>query len=469
MLWPMAAETLSGMERTSGALSAQVVVVGAGLSGLVAARELAAADIDVVVLEAKDRVGGRTVNQPLSNGHVVEGGGEWMYPYHQKLAALATDLGVDTFPQYDAGDRVSFFRSELKRHANGYGGLGEPAQGAFDAIMEKLDALSAQIDPAEPWSAPNADVLDAQTFGGWLAASLDDPLARHVLNISFGLQFGAPLERVSLLYALAYVASFGASWQNVLPEKRWRFHGGSQMLSLRLAETLGERVRLSTPVHAVTQREGKEIEVAAAGLTVRAARCVVALSPADCRGIRFEPLLPTRRRTLQESWQCGPQIKAHAVYREAFWRKAGLSGFARSDLAPASVVFDNSPPDGSQAVLISLFQANPGPSAHGLADEVADSVDRRREAVLDAFTALFGDEAAHPETFFEQNWQNVEYTTGCQPFYPPGLLTTTRDAIRQPCGLVHWASTETATRCPGWMEGAVDAGQRVAEEIKREL
>ena len=451
------------------ALKAQVVVVGAGLSGLVTARELVASGIDVVVVEAKDRVGGRTLNQPLANGHVVEGGGEWMYPYHKKLAALARDLGVETFPQYDTGDRVSLYRGELTRHTNGYAGLSETSTTALEAVTRRLETLSAAIDPAEPWAARGADVLDAETLAGWLSRELDDAVARHLLDISFGLQFGAPLERVSLLYALTYVASFGASMSEVLPTERWRFHGGSQILSLRIAEALGDRVHLGAAVRAVTQTAGGRVEVQADGFDVEADRCVVALSPADCRTIRFEPLLPSRRRTLQASFQSGPQIKAHAVYKQAFWREAGLSGFARSDLAPASIVFDNSPPDGSEAVLISLFQPNPGPSPTGLTDDVANSEQRRRDAVLEAFVALFGEQAAEPETFFEQNWQNVDFTAGCQPFYPPGLLTTTRDAIRRPCGLIHWASTETAARCPGWMECAVDAGERVAGEVRSAL
>jgi len=451
------------------ALDAQVVIVGAGLSGLVAASELAAAGIDVAVVEAKERVGGRTLNQPLSNGNVVEGGGEWMYPFHEKVATLAGELEIETFAQYDEGDRVSFFQNELTRYDSGYIPLDETGLEQFEATAGLLDELSAGIDPAAPWDADGADELDAQTFDGWLRDRIDDPAARSIFDTTFGLNFGAPLERVSLLFALSYVAGFGASWRNIFPLERYRFQGGSQILSTKLADQLGQRVSLGSPVTRVVQGDGDSVDVVGETFRICASNCIVALSPSDCRRIHFEPLLPSRRRILQDSWQSGPQIKAHAVYSKPFWREAGLSGFARSDLAPAPVVFDNSPADGSEAVLISLFQQNPGPTRDGLTNSVADSVDLRREAVLSALAALFGPEAASPLRFFEQNWQDEPFNSGCQPFYPPGLLTGTREAIRQPCGRVHWAGTETAARCVGWMEGAIDAGQRASQEVMAAL
>ena len=442
----------------SGGDEVDVIVVGAGLAGLVAARDLTRAGRSVAVLEARDRVGGRTLNQEVGPGKVVEAGGQWIGPTQDRLAALAAELGVETFPTFGDGEHLIEIGGELRRYTGTVPKLAPHALADFAQAAFRLDRLARKVPVAAPWAARRAERWDAQTFDTWLRRNLRTRQGRALMEGVVEAVWACQPADVSLLHVLFYVASAGGFEALIATEggaQQDRFVGGSQRLSLRLAEDLD--VRLGTPVRSL---EWGERGVTAGGL--RAPRAIVAMSPTLAGRIAYGPALPALRDQLTQRAPQGVVIKCHAVYDEPFWRRDGLTGQAGSDTGPAKLVFDNSPPDGSPGVLLAFLEG-------ALARELGTwPAERRREAVLGTLVRLFGPRAARPEAFYEQDWAAEEWTRGCYGAYlPPGAWTTCGAALRPPIGPLHWAGAEHAERWSGYMEGAVRTGEAAAAAVLR--
>ena len=433
-----------------------VIVVGAGLAGLVAARDLTRAGRRAVVLEARERVGGRTLNQEIGGGKVVEAGGQWIGPTQDRLAALAAELGVETFPTFGDGEHVAEFDGERRRYRGSIPklpphGLADFAQAAF-----RLDRMAKRVPPGAPWTTRKAEAWDGLTFRTWMRRNLRTRHGRALMETVIEGVWAAEPEDLSLLGVLFYIASAGGIETLISTEggaQEARFVGGSQRLSLLLGEQLD--VRLGTPVQSVTWGEEG---VSAAGFKARHA--VIAVPPALAGRIRYLPALPGLRDQLTQRTAQGAVIKCHAVYDEPFWRADGLTGQAGSDEGPAKVIFDNSPPDGSPGVLLAFLEG-------GLARQLGTwSPEDRRAAVLGTLTRLFGPRAARPAAFYEQKWADEEWTRGCYGCYlPPGGWTAFGRALRPPIGPLHWAGAEYAERWSGYMEGAVRSGEAAAAAI----
>jgi monoamine oxidase len=442
----------------SGLDEVDVIIVGAGLAGLVAARDLKRAGKRVVVLEARDRVGGRTLNQDIGDGKVVEAGGQWIGPTQDRLAALAAELGVATFPTHGDGEHLIEFGGEQRRYTGSIPklaphGLADFAQAAF-----RLDRMARKVAPGAPWEARRAEAWDGMTFRTWMRRNLRTRPGRGLMEGVVEAVWAAEPEDLSLLGVLFYIASAGGIEPLISTEggaQQDRFVGGSQTLALRLSEQLD--VRLGTPVGSVTWG-GDGVEVAG----IRAAHAVLAIPPTLAGRIRYAPALPGLRDQLTQRTAQGAVIKCHAVYDEPFWRADGLTGQAGSDEGPAKVIFDNSPPDGSPGVLLAFLE---GGMARRLgAWPEAD----RRAAVLGTLTRLFGPKAAAPAAFYEQKWADEEWTRGCYGCYlPPGGWTAFGRALRPPIGPLHWAGAEYADRWSGYMDGAVRSGEAAAAAIVR--
>lgn len=449
-----------------------VVVVGAGISGLVAARNVRRSGRSVLVVEARDRVGGRVLNHRLrTGGEVIEAGGAFVGPTQDHILRLARQLRVPTFLEHNEGNSV-YVSSTLGRLE--YSGTVPPDPTILpDAaiLLQQIDTLAAEIAVDAPWSHPRAREWDAMTLRDWIEANavLNPEGVANLIECWSQPGFGADPRELSFLFTLWYVAcsgnerttgTFARNSDTADGAQERRFVGGSQLIPLRLARQLGDDVALAAPVRRVVQRDGGVLVHTARGV-VRARRMIVAVPPPHVLRIDWSPNLPARRAALMRALRMGKLMKCDAVYETPFWREDGLNGFGINDSGAARAVFDNSPPDGRPGVLLAFVGGDTWREFGRLPRA------ERRRAVLAGFAEMFGDKALRPVEYTEQDWTLERWSGGGPTALHGGTGTLVRygSSIRQRFGRVHWAGTETSTFWSGYMDGAVRAGERAAVEV----
>lgn len=454
-------------------ITRDVVVIGAGVTGLVTARRLVQAGHSVAVLEARDRVGGRTWSDTVE-GEFFELGGQWISAGQDALVGLLEELGKETFARYREGRSVYLAPDGARTEFEGDDFPTAPETvAAMNTLIAALDELASELDPAEPWAHPRAAELDQLAFSTWLRAlSDDDEAVRAFDHFIAGGMLTKPAHTFSVLQAMLMAASAGSLHDLVddglLLDRR--VVGGMQSVSTQLAAELGDEVVfLSSPVQALRWTDegaGRPASVVAESSSVRvdARFAVVAVPPNLYSLIRYEPHLPRERMVAQQHQSMGLVVKAQAAYDRPFWREHGLSGtgFGRNEFV--CEVYDNTGYESDRGMLVGFVVDVEAERLWAMPEA------ERRAAVLDSFAAYFGEEARHPVAFALSDWGNEEWTRGAYACsYDLGGLSRWGHLQNEPVGPMFFASSDIQGVGYLHVDGAIRIGGDTAARISAAL
>lgn len=453
-----------------------VVIIGGGLSGLSAAKDLAAAGKSFAILEARDRVGGRVLNVEVSNGGVTEVGAEFVGPTQDRVNALADSLGLSRYPTYTKGNSTMLRNGTVTTYPfqlSTVPPLDEAALLEVLAVQTELNSMASGVSTKAPWDHPNSSIWDSMTLSTYLDSRITLTDARFLLENAITSLISTEPNEPSLLYMLAYIAgATNGTTKGTLERlinvvdgaQESRIDGGTQLLAINLAKKLGSKnIHLNNPVRKIKLENG-EYTVTSDKMHITARQVIVAMSPPMASRISYYPLLPAGRDQLTQRIPMGSIGKAIAIYPTPWWRKLGLNAQGLADSGIIRVTFDNTPNDAAFGAIMGFIEADEMRKYDDVEEEEV------QKEVIQSYVKMFGHQAANPTRVILQRWDQEEFSRGGPVAYaPPGVLTDYGSHLRVPVGGIHFAGTETSLEWAGYMDGAISSGERAAAEVVKAL
>ncbi|KAM4699695.1 amine oxidase [flavin-containing] B-like [Discoglossus pictus] len=444
-----------------------VIVIGAGISGLSAAKLLVESGLNVVVLEAQDRVGGRTHTIRNKVVQYVDVGGAYVGPTQNHILRMAKDLGIQTYKVNLNGRLIE----HVKGKSYTFHGALPPVYNPLvlldlNNLMRTMDQWGSEIPVDAPWKAPRAAEWDKMSMKEFIDKICYTSSAKRFADLFVNLVVTAETYQISALWFIWYIKACGGTTRVFSTDnggQERKFVGGSGQISEKIQERLQDRVKLQRPVIRIDQT-GDNVVVETLNHEIFEGKYIIsAIPPPLTTKIHFKPELPAMRNQLIHRLPMGSVIKCMVYYKEAFWRKMDYCAcmIMEDDDAPIGFTLDDTKPDGSVPAIIGFILARKATSLALLSKE------ERKRKICEYYAKVMGtEEALHPVHYEEKDWCKEQYSGGCYTaYFPPGIMTQYGSIIRKPVGNIFFAGTETATTWSGYMEGAVQAGERAAREV----
>lgn len=441
------------------------IIIGAGFAGLAAAKSLAKQGRDdFVILEARDRVGGRTKHGQIA-GLDIDLGGMWLGPTQTKLAEYADEYGLKTYETYLDGKGIyNILGKEYHGKREHYQGLFSVLETLRYAPTElKLNRLVDSIDCEQPWNHKDAKTLDATTVEAWIQKHIASETIKQTYRVMCWSLFCAEADQMSMLFFLHYLKSGGGLDLMLSADEggaqNFMFHGGVQQIARKIAEELSDRLHLSEPAMNI-QWNDEGVTVTTPLGRYKANHAIIAVPPPLVSAMGFEPALPQPKEALHRRLTMGSVIKYWIAYDKPFWREQGFNGMIIGDHSPALPCFDATPPEQPLGVIAGFFDADESLEFAEAGEE------QRKQIVIELLARHYGDSARSPVDYVDNDWTSKEWSQGCYGAYAaPGVYSRYGEWLSKPIGPLHWAGTETSAVWTGYIDGAIRSGERAAAEV----